>query len=229
MRRFQAVPTVPGLYLLVNIVSEEDEAKILDGHRKIKPSPYTHNQTLDNPHTTRTGQSNVSDTTQDWFPVWLQEFWMKSMADTNLSEITKHTEIFDNCYFHEYAAGIVLFPHVDNVGIFGEWICGLSLLSDVVMDFFPPDRKGNVRYYSKKFYTDGQAVLLPRRSMYIMTGDARFKWAHGIRKVEQKRVSLTIRMYIDDHLLPEVMEQRQEQNRALENEEPATEVFSEEV
>ena len=210
MKEFKAVPEVPGLYLLENIVSEAEEALILDGHTKVKPSPYTHNQTLDNPHTTRTGQSNISDPTQDWFPEWLQTFWRKFTNDTNLCEIIQEDKnvMFDNCYIHEYAAGIMLFPHVDNVGIFGPWICGLSLLSDVTMDFFPPDRNGEVRYYSKKFFKDGQPVLLPRRSMYVMTGDARFKWSHGIRKVVNRRVSITIRMYIDDHLLPEVIEQR---------------------
>ena len=219
MLRFQAVLEVPGLYLCENIVSEEEETIILEGRAQIKPSPYTHNQTLDNPHTTRTGQSNVSDTTQNWFPDWLQEFWRTSMEKTNLCEIIKDTGMFDNCYIHEYASGIVLFPHVDNVGIFGEWICGLSLMSDVTMDFFPPDRKGEVRYYSKKFFNDGQAVLLPRRSMYIMTGDARFKWAHGIRKVENKRVSLTIRMYIDDHLLPHVIDERKRYKREVDSRE----------
>ena len=55
---------------------------------------------------------------------------------------------------------------------------------------------------------DSFPVDLPRRSMYIMTGDARYEWTHGIRNIQSRRVSFTFRSYNDSLLLPEIVEQR---------------------
>ncbi|KAH9420001.1 Alpha-ketoglutarate-dependent dioxygenase alkB 7, mitochondrial [Dermatophagoides pteronyssinus] len=60
-------------------------------------------------------------------------------------------------------------PHVDSVRFCGDTIAGISLLSDSVM---------RMRLESNRdIYVD---VLLCRRSLYIMTGDARYLYAHEI-------------------------------------------------
>lgn len=66
-------------------------------------------------------------------------------------------------------------PHVDSVRFCGGIIAGLSLLSDSVM------RLTMVGY--EKECTE--CFLLPRRSLYIMTGAARYKYNHEILKTDQ--------------------------------------------
>ncbi|XP_043602782.1 alpha-ketoglutarate-dependent dioxygenase alkB homolog 7, mitochondrial isoform X2 [Bombus pyrosoma] len=65
-------------------------------------------------------------------------------------------------------------PHVDSIRFCGEIITGLSLLTDSVMRLKMVD---NVTLY-KDF-------LLPRRSLYIMSGVARYNYNHEILKNEE--------------------------------------------
>eukprot|EP01034_Spumella_vulgaris_P042474 gene42474-52677_t len=40
-------------------------------------------------------------------------------------------------------------------------------------------------------YATTHSVALPVRSMYIMTGDSRYKFTHGVKSFSSYRVSLT--------------------------------------
>jgi alkylated DNA repair dioxygenase AlkB len=78
-------------------------------------------------------------------------------------------------YINEYNPGDSLQPHFDHRTTYDECIFGISLLSDTNMVF------------------GSESVRIPRRSMYLMTGKARFSLKHSIPKIEQKRVSITFR------------------------------------
>ncbi|XP_016979239.2 alkylated DNA repair protein alkB homolog 8 [Drosophila rhopaloa] len=73
----------------------------------------------------------------------------------------------DQLTVNEYEPGHGIPPHVDTHSAFLDPILSLSLQSDVVMDF----RRGEEQVQ----------VRLPRRSLLIMSGEARFDWTHGIR------------------------------------------------
>ncbi|XP_076396864.1 alpha-ketoglutarate-dependent dioxygenase alkB homolog 7, mitochondrial [Megachile rotundata] len=66
-------------------------------------------------------------------------------------------------------------PHIDSTRFCGEIIAGLSLLSDSVMRL---TLVGNETLYKQDF-------LLPRRSLYIMSGAARYNYKHEILKNEE--------------------------------------------
>lgn len=66
-------------------------------------------------------------------------------------------------------------PHVDSVRFCGEIIAGLSLLSDSVMRL---TMVGNETTHKEDF-------LLPQRSLYIMSGAARYNYNHEILKDEK--------------------------------------------
>ena len=105
-------------------------------------------------------------------------------------------KIMDNrpeqCVINSYEPGQGISPHIDRVEDFGRQVTGLSLGSDVVMEFIGP--KG-----------EKVELLVPRRSIYLMEGDARYKWKHsmpqrkkdklenGLMNVRKKRISLTFR------------------------------------
>lgn len=69
-------------------------------------------------------------------------------------------------------------PHCDTHSAFLEPIVALSLGSDIVMEW---NRQGNVEKESVHV-----SVLVPRRSILIMTGESRYGWTHGItpRKID---------------------------------------------
>mmetsp|Transcript_58127 Transcript_58127/g.131720 ORF Transcript_58127/g.131720 Transcript_58127/m.131720 type:complete len:270 (+) Transcript_58127:134-943(+) len=65
-------------------------------------------------------------------------------------------------------------PHVDSVVSAGGLVCGLSLLSTAVMVLRPQD---------PNLATDLEArveMLLPRRSLYVLSQNARYSFAHSI-------------------------------------------------
>ena len=84
--------------------------------------------------------------------------------------------------------GIGITPHIDAL-CFGDTICSLSFGADIIMTL------------SKDIAID---VLLKRRSLLVLSGQAGFEWQHGIapRKTDEcfgeivprrRRVSITFR------------------------------------
>ncbi|XP_067000692.2 alkylated DNA repair protein alkB homolog 8 isoform X2 [Anabrus simplex] len=73
----------------------------------------------------------------------------------------------DQLTVNQYLPGQGIPPHVDTHSAFEDAILSLSLGSSVVMDFR---------------HKDGRhiPVLLPRRSLLVMSGEARYSWSHGI-------------------------------------------------
>ncbi|KAL5285706.1 ALKBH8.2 family protein [Megaselia abdita] len=75
-------------------------------------------------------------------------------------------EFPDQMTVNEYLPGQGIPPHVDTHSAFLDPIVSLSLQSDIVMEF----RKGNMK----------AEILVPKRSLLLMTGEARYDWTHGI-------------------------------------------------
>jgi len=101
----------------------------------------------------------------------------------------------DQLIINEYTPGQGISPHIDQVKWFGNEIVSVSLGSDILMDF---KHKMSHKQYS---------ILLPRRSLVLLSGEARYNWTHGIvaRKrdkidgqwvARERRVSLTFRKVI---------------------------------
>jgi len=74
---------------------------------------------------------------------------------------------FDQITVNEYQPGVGLSPHVDTHSAFGDTIASLSLHGGTVMVFRRKDRQP-------------RAVYLPRRSLLMMSGEARWAWEHYI-------------------------------------------------
>lgn len=67
---------------------------------------------------------------------------------------------------NEYVPGKGIAPHVDAPKLFGDGIVSLSLGSPIVMDF----SRGATKIEK----------VLPRRSLLVLKGEARYQWKHGI-------------------------------------------------
>eukprot|EP01089_Gocevia_fonbrunei_P020808 TRINITY_DN7829_c0_g4_i1.p1 TRINITY_DN7829_c0_g4~~TRINITY_DN7829_c0_g4_i1.p1 ORF type:complete len:507 (+),score=67.14 TRINITY_DN7829_c0_g4_i1:300-1820(+) len=120
---------------------------------------------------------------------------IKKIPSLSHLESSNVDQLTINCY--EPGQGIP--PHVDTHSAFEDGIFSLSLGSDVTMDFLHPDGTHDPSVLP---------VLLPKRSLIIMTNESRFLWAHGItpRKTDEvegelhkrkKRISLTFRKIRD--------------------------------
>ncbi|XP_077984848.1 tRNA (carboxymethyluridine(34)-5-O)-methyltransferase alkbh8-like [Glandiceps talaboti] len=73
----------------------------------------------------------------------------------------------DQITVNQYQPGQGIPPHIDTHSAFEDEIISLSLGSEVVMDFKHPDNHHI-------------PVLVPQRSLLIMTGESRYMWTHGI-------------------------------------------------
>lgn len=82
---------------------------------------------------------------------------------------------------NEYEPGVGISPHVDDPAQFGTWICGVSLLSNCLFTFAKQGKE--------------QDVLLEERSLYVLSGDSRYKFTHQLKpkNVKSKRISVTYR------------------------------------
>jgi len=100
----------------------------------------------------------------------------------------------EQCIVNEYYRKQGIAPHTDNL-LFGDTVVGLSIGADAVM----------------KFSKDGETFdcFLPRRSIMMMTGSARYEWKHAIsenvtyidgtgqkctKPEDYRRISLTYRI-----------------------------------
>lgn len=98
----------------------------------------------------------------------------------------------DYCFRIAYPVGAGFFRHYDSRHRWGEVIVGVTLGQSGVMYFVPKDGRDSIR------------VVLPRRSIYVMSGASRYDWKHGIDKHQPThpspswnsnnlRISLTLR------------------------------------
>jgi len=123
--------------------------------------------------------------------------------------------ILDQSTVNDYAPGQGIAGHLDNPKVFGPVVISVSMGAPIVMNFerSPPSETQacppvDPPSPEEAALPDSVAVLLPPRSAMVLTGRARYAWAHGITKrktdvVDDKvvsrrnRTSLTFRQVIE--------------------------------
>ncbi|KAL2918697.1 hypothetical protein HK105_201531 [Polyrhizophydium stewartii] len=191
---------LPGLRLLRDFVSEADEAALVaavDGRpwcgRGVAPNPELRRRTQQDGflflYRTRTVVERLGP-----LPPFVQPLVARMQAHGVFA-----AEPPNHLLVNEYDLGQGIMAHTDSTAIFGDTVTSLSLLSDCVMTFVDKATGASV------------PVVLPRRSLLVMTGHARTQCTHEISKdaVEtaagavvhrDRRISLTLRT-----ILPEAM------------------------
>ncbi|XP_017880229.1 alkylated DNA repair protein alkB homolog 8 [Ceratina calcarata] len=153
----------PGLKLIENCITEEQERILLDTinwsneessdlkHRKVKHFGYEFQYS-----------SNNVDADKPIAPIPDDYQFLKDVLKT-------HHEVpydYDQLTINHYLPGQGIPPHIDTHSAFEDSILSLSLGSACIMDFKRENEK--------------TSVLLPPRSLLIMSGEARYAWTHGI-------------------------------------------------
>ena len=125
-------------------------------------------------------------------PIWLRDFpeWLKPFA-ARVARDAGFDRFPENCVINEYIPPLGIGAHKD-YDAFGPVVACVSLGSDIVLSLTHPQDHLKV------------SVHVPRRSLWIMGGDARNVWRHGIarrladtiageRYQRARRVSITLR------------------------------------
>ncbi|KAI8353328.1 hypothetical protein BD560DRAFT_408252 [Blakeslea trispora] len=158
---------VPGLLVVKEFVDQEEESQLVDAVDRqtwsglgIGPNPELKRRTQQYGHLFSYRYRKVleeygplPDFSQFIVDRIMQHGWMPHQPNHLL--------------VNEYNPGQGIMPHIDAPALFGPAILSLSLLSDCIMKFTGEKEID---------------VVLPRRSMAILTGDARYKYKHSISK-----------------------------------------------
>ena len=193
------ITTVPGLLYIENFLTREEETELLQHingpldvnwinekgrfggtlHRRNQQYGWKYN------YETRAAEKTSS----------MPEFFDR-LIDNIMTKTSIVTERPDQVIINEYLPGQGITPHVDNVEHFGDIVIGVSLLAPTMMKF--------VELQNHENFTD---VYIMPRSLYFITGTARYKFKHSIstdkydivngkQKPRKKRISLTFRTVI---------------------------------
>jgi alkylated DNA repair dioxygenase AlkB len=122
-------------------------------------------------------------------PAWAQPLAARLVTEGHMPATP------DQVIVNEYEPGQGITPHVDCIPCFGPVVCSLTLGSQCRMELSAVAGSG------------AESLLLERRSLLVLAGDARYKWRHAIpgRKADTvggqvlqrgRRVSLTFRTVI---------------------------------
>ncbi|KAM5246568.1 tRNA (carboxymethyluridine(34)-5-O)-methyltransferase ALKBH8 [Ctenodactylus gundi] len=160
----------PGLLVVEEIISSEDEKMLLDSvnwtedtdnlnyqkslkHRRVRHFGYEFHYENNNVDKDKPLPGGLPDICNKILEKWLAEGYIKHKPD----QLT----------INQYEPGQGIPAHIDTHSAFEDEIVSLSLGSEIVMDFKHPDGVT-------------VQVMLPRRSLLVMTGESRYLWTHGI-------------------------------------------------
>ena len=133
-------------------------------------------------------------------PRWIRDLpdWLLPLAG-RVGRDAGFERFPEKCVINEYVPPLGIGSHRDYPA-FGPTIACVSLGSDVVLDLTKADRSRRV------------SVHVPARSLWVLSGEARTKWLHGIaarltdlidgeRRKRGRRVSITFRTAKDPSML----------------------------
>ena len=103
---------------------------------------------------------------------------LDSSLPPNLKHTVFHQPLARQVILNLYPPGTGITPHVDLPNRYADGILGVSLIGGAVMSFTKMDFISEERY----------DVYMPLRSVYVMTGGARWDWNHGIEATMEDMV-----------------------------------------
>ncbi|GAB1601684.1 DNA repair alkB homolog 8-like [Argonauta hians] len=158
----------PGVILLKDFINEDYETQLLDAI-EWADSDSSAQTTLKHRKTKHFGYEFLYST-NNVDPNTPLPYGIPSVCYEMIFKVLQHGLIHhtpDQLTVNQYFPGQGIPPHVDTPSAFEDGIMSLSLGSLVVMEFHHPDGRH-------------KSVVLPRRSLLVMTGESRYIWSHGI-------------------------------------------------
>ncbi|MGH1456447.1 MAG: alpha-ketoglutarate-dependent dioxygenase AlkB [Alphaproteobacteria bacterium] len=181
-------PDIDGLLYIPNFISESEHDALLsiidvqswltDLKRRVQHYGYKYDYKARN---------ILPDSYLGELPQWLGDLQEKLFTDGIFKQKP------DQAIINEYLPGQGISSHIDCVPCFEDVIASLSLGSDAIMQLSKAEQKHD--------------VFLEKRSLIVLSGEARYKWQHaiparkldivdGVKLERQRRISVTFRKVI---------------------------------
>ncbi|CDW82057.1 alpha-ketoglutarate-dependent dioxygenase alkb homolog 4 [Stylonychia lemnae] len=114
-----------------------------------------------------------------------------NISDEKIQKVLKDFKAIElNVLEYDQERGSNIAPHKDDFWLWGERIIGINLLEDTVMTF------------TREIHDQLVEIMVPikRRQLYLISGQSRFDWMHGIKSehIKGKRVVCTIREFSEE-------------------------------
>lgn len=154
-----------GFYLFENVLEEEFENRLIE---------IIENQTQF-PRYVKTGKQFYQMSKKDFPEEWIILLGLISSLHDSCND-------FDYSLQLTYHPGVRFNAHYDSKHRWEEFIVGINLKSEAEL------------YFTKKD-TKTYSVIIPPKSIYILSGESRYQWRHGIKKVKDLRYSITLRKH----------------------------------
>lgn len=179
---------IKGLQLIKDFINFEEEQFLLQMIYKEEWNTSIKRRVIHFGHIFQYKDKKVDKSNFTKFPLWLGLIINKLKNIDILKNFTP-----DQCTINEYLPGIGISSHIDTHSSFTDCIISISLGSPITMKF--TDKTNN----------QTSNLYLPKRSLLVLSEDARYKYSHGIswRKTDcnpsgeiikrKKRVSITLR------------------------------------
>jgi len=186
MSASEIITQLPGLIIIPDWISEDDEKSIMNEIESQAWDTTIKRRVQHYGFRFEYSRLDVDKTVKPTpFPKHSQELLCRpELAGFGFNQLT----------INEYIPGVGIASHCDTHSAFTDCIAVVSLLADITMDFISDDSSRKVH------------VCIPRRSLFLMTGEARYGWRHsiaarksdrdfltGMLKERSRRVSLTYR------------------------------------
>ena len=188
------VPDIPGLQYYADFLSVDEQESAI---RNMEDQPWRSDLERRVQHYGWRYDYRVRTVDRDMhigaLPQWLQEIAERLYTETHLFD-----RVPDQAIVNEYEPGQGIAMHADRQ-CFGPTVATVSLGDAWRMDLRPAGGKADTRV----------DILLEQGSALLMTGDARWRWFHGIAKrlkertdqgsrLRKRRLSLTFRTVLYD-------------------------------
>ncbi|KAI9229080.1 MAG: hypothetical protein DHS80DRAFT_30150 [Piptocephalis tieghemiana] len=206
---FQPVPQVPGLWIGKGLLEQKDQSIVEGAIREIHPDFLTSSH-LNQSMSFGASLPRYAALALKSMDLSQCEF-LQDALDQEDWELIREGQYFTQTILNGYLPGQGIRPHVD-LARFGHVILGISLGSGCNMNFTPVNSSAVGQTGYDMIGPETQGITWTQRlepgDVYIMTGEARWKWMHGIPEcmvdpVEDDqvargtRISITLRRVIN--------------------------------
>lgn len=183
---------IPGLFFTPEVLTETQEAALLENlkYEPGKPVIQIHPACEFGWPFRPRGPPLTLDDSYGIMPAWLEDAWSACVAAGSMPPcVPRHLP--DHVLANTYPVGDGCARHTDDKSYWTDFVVGLSLGSGATIEF-------------QRGVSPPVSVYLPQRSMYVLTGAARWDFTHavtaaafddveGVRLPRFERVSFTFR------------------------------------
>jgi DNA oxidative demethylase len=174
----------PGLSLAYEIMTPEEEAELIALFEQCGVAANAYDP--GNPRSSVSFGWKYDFQNDSFIPCAPIPEGLRAVCETAARLAGVEPDAFAECLVNRYEAGAIIQPHRDKP--VWELVIGISLGSAAVMTFSKPPELGGESF----------DIVMPPRSLYLMSGEARHVYQHSLPPVQATRWSITLRTFSEE-------------------------------